>query len=468
MHKFTSIIFSVITFFFFTVGIITEVLSAEEYSLDDLYRIALERSEQVGISEQNTILAKRGKDKALSFLLPRVSTFGEYTQYSEEKDASSNTGRFTIQPGSSSSWGVSIEQSLSLGGREITNFRISRKAIESSEYDLYTTKEAYILRVAESFYDVLQASKSVDIAQENVKRLIKYRNDAKIRLQVGEVTKTALLRAEAELSGAQSELIRTENVLNLAKAVLARIVGIEGDFDLKESTYTENPSIGNTLFSDELEPLYSLKVEAMRERSELKSNHIQKLIAEEQVRYAKGLYWPTLSVEGVYLKREEDPSSPFFNDESIYGTLRLEFPLFEGGLRRAEVREAEARKKQADLTYNDLRKKINVEVESAYLALKTQKGTLKSLEDQLEFARENYNAVSKQFTYGLADSIDVIDANTLLLESERQLNRAQYNYKLFLLVLKRATGTLLKEVVSQRSRVGSQDSGFVSKSQKAD
>ncbi|HLA00754.1 MAG TPA: TolC family protein, partial [Thermodesulfovibrionales bacterium] len=303
------------------------LFAAEEYSLEDLYRIALERSEQVGISEQNVIIAKRGKDKALSFLLPSVSAFGEYMQYSEEKGVSSGAGRFIIQPKSSSSWGVSIGQSFSLGWQEITNFRISQKTIESNEYDLYTTKEAYILRVAESFYDVLQASKAVEIARENVRRLTKYRDDARIRLQVGEVTKTALLRAEAELSGAQSELIRTENVLNLAQAVLARVVGIEGNFSLKESANTESPSTGDMFYSDELEPLSSLKAEAMRERSELKSNHIQKLIAEEQVRYAKGAYWPTFSVEGGYIKRDEDPSSSFFNDESIYGMLRLGFPL---------------------------------------------------------------------------------------------------------------------------------------------
>ncbi len=420
-----------------------DLFAEEDYSLEDLYRIALERSEQVGISEQNVVIAKRGKEKAFSYLLPGISVFGEYMQYSEEKDVSSGIGSFTIQPKSASLWGVSIGQSFSLGGKEITNFKISKQAVESNEYDLYTTKEAYILRVAESFYDVLQASKAKEIAQENVRRLTKYREDAKIRLRVGEVTKTALLRAEAELSGAQSELIRTANVLNLAKAVLARVVGIGGDFSLREG------EDGNTSYSDELETLSYLKAEAMQERSELKSNQIQKLIAEEQVRYAKGSYWPTLSVEGGYIRRDEDPSSPFFNDESIYGMLKIEFPLFEGGLRKAEVGEAEAKKKQADLTYNDLKKKIDIEVESAYLVLQTQKGTLKSLEDQLKFAKDNYDAVSRQFTFGLADSIDVIDANTLLLESERQLNRAQYNYKLFLLALKRVTGTLLKTVLSK-------------------
>lgn len=66
---------------------------------------------------------------------------------------------------------------------------------------------------------------------------------------------------------------------------------------------------------------------------------------------------------------------------------------------------------------------------------------LKSLEDQLTFARDNYNATSKQFEFGLANSIDVVDANTLLVTSERQLADLR---------LKRATGTLLKPAASSQ------------------
>ncbi|MEW6584418.1 MAG: TolC family protein [Nitrospirota bacterium] len=418
-----------------------------EYTLEDLYAIALERSERVGIARQNLSIAERGKEKAVSSLLPRATAFGDYTRYSEEKKASGDEGGFTIQPESSSSWGMRLDQSISLGGRELTNLRISKEAIESSRYDLYTIREDYVLTVAASFYDVLSASKAVDISKANVQRLTKYRDDATTRLKVGEVTKTAVLRAEAELSGAQSDLIRAENVLSLAKAVLARIVGLQGDFDLRETNGAGDITASST---GGLEQLSALKDEAIRERSDLKSARLQELIAKDQVKYAKGSYWPTLSFEGVYLQREEEPSSSFFNDESTYGILRLEFPFFEGGLRKAEVGEAQARKMQARLSHDDLRKTVAIDVETAYLELKTQIGTLKSLEDQLKFARENYDAVSKQFTFGLATSIDVIDANTLLLESERQLIRAQYGYKLALLKLQRATGTLLKTVNSKQ------------------
>ena len=97
--------------------------------------------------------------------------------------------------------------------------------------------------------------------------------------------------------------------------------------------------------------------------------------------------------------------------------------------------------------YEDWKKNISIEVEDAYLDLKTQKVILDSLEDQVTFAKENYNAVSKQFDFGLAHSVDVMDANTSLVEAQIDFFRAQYDYQLSIIRLKRATGTLLKTVV---------------------
>jgi outer membrane protein len=411
--------------------------SHSEYTLEDLYKIALERSERIKISEEDMFIAERQKDKAMSVLLPKLSAFGDYTRYSEAKTSESG---WVTQPDWSTSWGLRLDQSLSLSGREFTAFQISKKGLESSRYNLYTVKEEYIFNVSVSYYDVLRAGKAVEIARANVDRLKKHRDAAETRLRIGEVTKTALLRAEAELSGAQSEMVRAENNLNLAKAVLARIVGINGEYTLKETVLEK---------IEELQ-LSSLKEEARAERAEIKSSNIQKKIAEEQVKYAQGAYWPILSVEGVYSRRDENPSSPFFYKESTYGVLKLNFPFFEGGLRRAEVNEAKAKQRQSELIHEDLKKTISIDVENAYLDLKTQAGILKSLEDQLVFARDNYNAVSKQFEYGLANSLDVMDANTLLVTSERQLTDAKYNYQLSILRLKKATGTLLKAVSSKQ------------------
>ena len=93
-----------------------------------------------------------------------------------------------------------------------------------------------------------------------------------------------------------------------------------------------------------------------------------------------------------------------------------------------------------------MKKSIDLEVESAYLDLLTQKEALVYLKDQLVFAEDNYRAVSRQFEVGLADSINVIDANTLLVSTERNFTEATYNYRISILRIKQTTGSFLKEI----------------------
>jgi len=424
-------------------------LPAKEYSLLELYKLALERSEAILIALENIYISEQEKDKTMSKLLPTLSAFGSYKRYIEEKPR--------LQPEYTTSWGLKLGQSLSMGRREIISYGISREGISKSRYDLDAVKEEYLLDVAVAYYSVLRSKKELDIANANVERLTKHRDAAKTRFEVGEVTKTALLRAEAELSGAQSEMIRAENNLKIAKITLARIVGINGDYDVKESPQSSvlSPQSQdlNILTGDcRLPTVDCFKEKALSERAELKALSIEKKIAGERVRYADGGYWPTVSLESAYSRKEEHPSTSAINRESIYATLTLNFPFFEGGLRRAEVREARAKLKQTGYRLSDLKKSISVDVENAYLSMVTESEALKKLEAQAVYARDNYNAVSKQFEYGLASSIDVMDANALLVTSERQLATGRLDYQLSILKLQRAMGILLKTINSQESK----------------
>lgn len=418
---------------------------ALEYDLDDFYRMALERSEKIKISEEDLFIAEKGKDKAIAALLPKLSGVGGYTSYRDNK---TNDNDSLTQPDETANWGLRLDQSFSLGGKEFIAYGMAKNNIGKSRHDLFAVKEGYIFTVTSAYYELLKAKKVVDIAKQNVERLTKYRDAASARLKVGEVTKTTLLRAEAELSGARSDLIRAENVQKLAKAFIARVVGVQGDFDVKDNRSqvpegSRGDELNNVIKGCTMPAIDCLKEAAYAERAELKSLDLQKSIADSAVKFARGSYWPTVAVEGTYQKRVESPETPGIIRDNLYGGVRLVFPFFEGGLRNAEVQEAAAKKRQVDYTFQDIKKSVTVEVETAYLDFLTQKGTLKSLEDQLLFAKDNFNAVTRQFEYGLAHSIDVMDANTLLVTAQRQLADVIYNYQLSIARLKRATGTLL-------------------------
>ncbi len=408
---------------------------AREYTLSEVYQDALKNSEKIKMAQENLYIAQVGKNKAWALLIPRVTAFGTYNRFSEEKTSVSGV---LIQPSESGNWGVRADQSFSLSVRELTALKVAGQTITKNEYDLDATKSDFVLAVASAYYDVMKAKKALEIAAANMERLTQYRNSVEKRLKVGDITKTALLRAEGELSGARSDYLKATNALKLYRAALVRITGIEDNFRLKETL----PPV------EDDKALENLRNIAFDSRADLKSYDMQTKMAEEQVKYARGAFWPYLSLFAIYLGADQYPAGQTLNRESVLAGASLNFPFFEGGLRIAELNEAKAKQRQARLIYDDYRKNVDIELQGAYLDLQTQKGILKFLEDQLIFAQDNHNAVMRQFDNGLATSLDVMDANSLLLSAEKNVAEALYNYQLAHLRLKRSSGMLLQFVTT--------------------
>ena len=175
--------------------------TAAEYTLEDLYRIGMQKSEKVRISSENVEIADTGKYKALSALLPKATAFGAYTNYSEDKRGPSGS---LIQPDTQSNWGMRIDETLSLSGREFKSYSLSKDNVEKSRFDFRSFQEDFLLTLSLAYFEFLKARKGLEIADSNVERLTKYREAARTRLKAGEITKTTVLRAEGELSGALS------------------------------------------------------------------------------------------------------------------------------------------------------------------------------------------------------------------------------------------------------------------------
>jgi outer membrane protein len=411
---------------------------AQEYTLNDLYRRSLKSSEKIKMAEENLLIARYGKHKAWAVLAPRLTAFGTYNHFSEQKVTVAGV---LIQPYESGNWGVRADESFSLSFRELNLLNFAGQSITKSEYDLDAAKSDFILAVTVAYFDVLKAKKALEIAAANMERLTQYRDFVAKRVKVGEVTRTSLLRAEGELSGARADYLKATNGFKLARIALVRITGIEDEFRLKEVP----------LIAPEGLALDQLRSTAREQRPDLKSYDVQKDMASEQVKYAWGAFWPTIGLFAIYNGSDQYPASgssatQTLNREAVVAGVSVTFPFFEGGLRVAELKEAKAKERQARLAYDDFKKNVDIELQSAYLDWQTQQGILKFLQDQLLFAQDNYNDILRQFENGLAVSLDVMDANALLLTADKNVAEALYNYQLAYLKVQRSSGTLLQFV----------------------
>jgi outer membrane protein len=400
--------------------------------LPDLYRQALDHAEQIGIAAEDLAIAENLRVQALSVLRPRVSAVAARRNYDGEKSVQGSL----IQPQWEGSYGLTVGQSFTLNGREISALRIAERGIDKSREDLAGIKESYLFSVAQAFYDVAKSRQAVAIAQANVHRLETHRDAVKLRLKVSEVPITELYRSEAEVAQAQANLIRTENGLRLTRAVISRLTGLEAPFRIDEDQ-TSAPAPRET-------DLTLLKETAGTNRPELKSLALQEQIAEHQIDYTRGAYWPRVGVEAAWMRLTRDPEPAL--DETAYIGLTISMDLYDAGLRRAQVSDARRQLHQAQLARSESERRVVVEVEQAWLDWHTQQEVIRSFESQLRYAEENYAAVTRLFDNGMANSVDIMDANTLLVTTELELSEARYNLKLAALGMERASGTFLAHI----------------------
>ena len=402
------------------------------YTLNELYLSALTHAEKIGIAKEAVAIAEFTRKQALSVLIPTASAFGSYQHYSEKKELMGEV----IQPEWDGNYGVKIGQSITLNGRELTALRIANQGIEKSNFDLDAAKEKYLYNVATAFFDVAKLHQAILIAEANVVRLTTNKNAVATRLKLGDTSKTELFRIEAELANANATLLENKNQQKLAKAFLARLAGLKRPFEIKE------PKISlKRLKATELD---ELKQMAINNRAELKSYTAAEAISASQVDYAKGAYWPRLSVEGTWMSLEQEPDPVLKDSASIGANLTVD--IFDGGLRKAQIGEARVHQKQARLSLEDAKKDITIEVERTFLNWQTQKSVIVSFESQLRYAKENYDASIQLSEHGMANSVDIIDANTLLVTSQWQLAEARYNLQLAILGMEHSTGVFLTNI----------------------
>jgi outer membrane protein len=410
-----------------------DAAGAAPVTLGEAYALALQSSEDVRIGEEGVRQAEQEERRARSAVLPKLSLSGDYTRTPKKRGVAGSG--IILQPEASYGEEARVEQPLYSGGKNRAGRRIAQQQREAAGNDVRLTREKLLLRVADVFYTVLRAQRNAEIQTSNVQRLKEHRRLAELRYKVGEVTESILLRAEAELASANAELVSRERDAAVAKRELALLTGLPGDVEIVEPGVPHVPE----------ESMAQLLETAQSTRDEVTRSRLDEGIAEERVAFARGNFLPSLGLEGAYSRRTQDPQANFFIEYNWSVAATITIPLFEGGLRVAELRQAKSRLEQSRMQSAKLSKDIDLEVTSAALGLDAVSRALESRQDQVRFARKNYEMVSKQFTFGLATNLDTLDANQTLIEAERDVIGATYDRHLAILELQRSAGRFLSE-----------------------
>lgn len=411
------------------------VLAADNvYTLQDAYQSALSSNETVKISEEGLLQSESRLAQARTYLYPRVFGQAAFTRYNKTLPPDSDA--LIFQPLSQLQAALIMTQPLYTGGRTLAGLRTAQTLQEATRKDLNTTMQDTMLSVASAYYEVLKAQKMVDKSRDSAKRMERHKNvtEREAATRKTKANISSLLRARTLVSQARITLTRDENNLRIARQKL-RLLS-----NLPETAVLAEPALEN----QPVESIDALKTTALANRDDYAASVLNQKVAEENITIVRGSHYPQLYAEAALQSVDSHPET-LMDATTYYGGLRLQVPIFEGGLMKAEVSEARSKRRQAELSSQYIRRSIETEVYESYLNYQTVTSVLDAVRLQYSDAKSNFDTVESLFGQGLVTSLALIDAQQALFLAERELVNATYDHQLAILKLKKSIGLLGKD-----------------------
>lgn len=414
---------------------VSAALAADKvYTLQDAYDAALKTNDIVKIAEESVLQSDFIVDKAWTFIYPHLDALSNYTRFNETLPPGG--GAFLFQPLDQVQAALVLTQPIYTGGRTLAALHTAQKLQERSRNNLSVTKQSTLIHVAEAYYGVLKAQKSVEISRHSLERMERHKlvTEREAETRKSKANMSALLRANTLVNQARISLVRSQDGLNVAREKLTIMTTIPQDAAVTEPSPPERPVGG----------LDDLKSAALKNRDDYARSQLDRSIAEENVTIVRGSHYPQLAAVAALQYQTSNPA--IFTDAMVYfGGLRLQIPVFEGGLMKAEVSEAKSKVRQAALAVDSLRLSIESDVHEAYVNLQTVESVLATAKLQMGYAKDNFDVVEDLFSEGMVPSLSMIDAEQALNLAENEMMNAAYDRQLAILRLKKSIGALGKE-----------------------
>jgi outer membrane protein TolC len=380
-------------------------------SLDQAIQLAIENNLATLLARERRREAEGFKQESLAGLLPNING----TAY--QANVTQNLAALGFQPGTFP--GITntfigpfnnfdararlVQTIFSLSA--IRNYQAGRAVVHVAELQEELAREQVASGTALNYLEALRAERAVAAAQANVELAQTLLQLAQDQRNAGVATGVDVTRAEVRLAQEEVRLAQSQTNSEQARLNLQRVVGLPLESPL---TLTDQ-----LRFTDEPLPAVDLAVtQAGQTRREVR-------IAEEEVR--------TSDLQRKSVRAEYLPSLEFVGDYGVSGitptntalptrraAIQLNVPIFNGGLTRGRLTVAESRERQAELELGNVRGQVEEDVRLALATLRTAAAQVRAADETVSLAQRELEMSRDRFRAGVADNLEVVNAQTSL------------------------------------------------------
>jgi outer membrane protein len=321
----------------------------------------------------------------------------------------------------------------------LATYRQGLRQAELASYQLTQASQDLIIRVSQAYFDVLAAQDTLAFVRAQKAAVAEQLASAKRNFEVGTSTITDSREAQARYDLVLAQEISAENDLRVKKLALDTLVG--------KADARPNP-LAVPLIVPAPQPA---NPDVWVEQSEAASPTVLQAkkaveIAELEIDKAKAGHKPTVDLTASYgVTRNIGGSATTVADSRPRsGNVGVVFnlPLFAGFATQNRIRETLSLEEKARADLEAARRGVAQAVRTAYFGVVSGTGQVRALEAAEASSQSALDANRLGYQVGVRINIDVLNAQSQLFQTKRDLAQARYNVLLGHLKLRQANGTL--------------------------
>ncbi|THU00604.1 channel protein TolC [Lampropedia puyangensis] len=316
----------------------------------------------------------------------------------------------------------------------------SKLAVESAQYALNAAAQDLIVRVSQAYFDVLAAQDTLAFVQAQKAAVNEQLAAAERNFEVGNATITDTREAQARFDLIRAQEIASANDLQVKKLALDQTVGLiqSQPWPLKLPAALPHPASDNVL---------DWVSWAQEQQPQVRQAKLALDIAKLETDKAETGHLPTVSLNarvGQTNNRDGTISSPIPGMRSREASVGVELnmPLFAGGAVQNRIRETLALEEKARAQLDQVNRGATQATREAFYGLQSGQSQVKALEAAEASSQSALEANQLGYQVGVRINIDVLNAQSQLFQTRRDLAQARYTVLMSHLRLAQASGTL--------------------------
>ena len=334
--------------------------------------------------------------------------------------------------------GISATQPLFNRANDAT-IEQADKSLEIAKADLQTAEQDLIVRVAQDYFDVLAAQDALETAQANKRAIAEQLASAKRNFEVGTATITDTREAQARYDLATAQEIAADNDLRTKRIALDTLVG--------RADVAPKPLATPMSLAPVLPGTVDDWVTPVEDSPTVRKARLGYDVAKLETEKARAGHLPTVDFNASYgrghatvdVGAPNNISGPA-NSSSIGVTLKL--PLFAGFQIQNRVKETIYLEDQARNNLEAARRGVAQATRQAYFGVQSGQAQVTALEAAESSSQLALEATQLGYKVGVRVNLDVLNAQTQLFSTRRDLAKARYDVLVGSLKLRQAAGTL--------------------------